>query len=50
VNQAAEDILVRGVLEGGGSAASTSTSVDKIVATFNKYKDESTGNIEVEGM
>jgi hypothetical protein len=48
VNQAAEDILVRGVLEGGGSAAST--SVDKIVATFNKYKDESTGNIEVEGM
>ena len=48
MNQAAEEILVRGVLENVGSAGST--SADKIVATFNKYKDESTGNIEVEGM
>ena len=40
--------MVRGILETGDSPAST--SVDKIVATFNKYKDQSTGSIEVEGM
>ena len=40
--------MVRGILETGDSPAST--SVDKIVATFNKYKDQSTGSIEVEGI
>jgi hypothetical protein len=46
VNQAAEEILVRGVLESGGSAGTT--SADKIVSTFNKYKDESLYLLKVE--
>ncbi len=35
---------------GETASVSSSGSSDKITATFNKYKDGSTGNIEVEGM
>ena len=34
----------------GETASVSSTSQDKILATFNKYKDGTTGHIEVEGM
>jgi len=48
VNQSAEEYFMGGF--GETASVSSSGSGDKIVATFNKYKDSGSGNIEVEGM
>lgn len=47
---AADEIFSGGYSEPSSGPSSSAGSADKILATFNKYKDGTSGNIEVEGM